>query len=96
MNAKKQIIGLVSLKDLQIFESMKVANKDHSGRLFVGAAIGANKDYMERAEQLKEAGCNVFVVDVANGHSKLALNATEELKERFPTIDVVSGSVATG
>ncbi len=96
MNAKKQIVGLVSLKDLQKFESMKVANKDHSGRLFVGAAIGANKDYIERAGQLKEAGCDVLVVDVANGHSKLALTATEELKEKFPTMDVVSGSVATG
>lgn len=38
----------------------------------------------------------MLVVDVANGHSKLALNATEELKERFPTMDIVSGSVATG
>ena len=53
LNAKKQISGLVSLKDLQIFESMQLANKDQSGRLFVGAAIGANKDYIERAEQLK-------------------------------------------
>lgn len=77
LNAKKEIIGLVSLKDLQIFESMKIANKDHSGRLFVGAAVGANKDYIERAEKLKEAGCDVLVVDVANGHSKLALTATE-------------------
>lgn len=75
---------------------MKLANKDHSGRLFVGAAIGANKDYIERAEKLKEAGCDVLVVDVANGHSKLALTATEELKEKFPTLDIVSGSVATG
>jgi len=49
LNAKKEIIGLVSLKDLQIFESMKIANKDQSGRLFVGAAVGANKDYIERA-----------------------------------------------
>ena len=96
MNAKKEIIGLVSLKDLQIFESMKIANKDQSGRLLVGAAVGANKDYIERAEQLKEAGCDVLVVDVANGHSKLALTATEELKEKFPTMDIVSGSIATG
>ena len=59
---------------------MVYANKDHGGRLYVGAAIGANKDYIERAEALVNAGCNVLVVDVANGHSKLALNATEELK----------------
>jgi hypothetical protein len=29
---------------------MGSANKDESGRLFVGAAVGANKDYIERAE----------------------------------------------
>lgn len=55
---------------------MSNANKDQSGRLFVGAAVGANKDYIERAQMLKNAGCDVLVVDVANGHSKLAMNAT--------------------
>ena len=43
----------------------------------MGAAIGANKDYLERARRLVDAGCDVLVIDVANGHSKLALNATE-------------------
>lgn len=75
---------------------MNQANKDSSGRLFVGAAVGANKDYIERSQALIKSGCDVLVVDVANGHSKLAMNATEELKERFPTIDIVAGSVATG
>jgi len=75
---------------------MTQANKDQSGRLFVGAAIGANKDYIERADALVASGCDVLVVDVANGHSKVAITATEELKERFPNIDIVAGSVATG
>ena len=56
---------------------MLTANKDSSGRLFVGAAVGANKDYIERATQLTKAGCDVLVVDVANGHSKLAIDATQ-------------------
>lgn len=55
---------------------MNQANKDSSGRLFVGAAVGANKDYIERSEALVKSGCDVLVVDVANGHSKLAMNAT--------------------
>jgi IMP dehydrogenase len=81
---------------LKQYESMNQANKDHSGRLFVGAAVGANKDYIERAEALVKSGCDVLVVDVANGHSKIAMTATEELKDKFPSIDIVSGSVATG
>ena len=62
----------------------------------MGAAVGANKDYLERADELVKAGCDVLVIDVANGHSKLAMTATEDLKERFPKIDIVSGSIATG
>ena len=37
-----------------------------------------------------------MVVDVANVQSKLAMEATEELKEKFPTIDIVAGSIASG
>lgn len=45
---------------------------------------------------LVDAGCDVLVVDVANGHSKLAIEATEQLKTQFPTIDIVAGSIASG
>lgn len=45
---------------------------------------------------LVDAGCDVLVVDVANGHSKLAIEATEELKTQYPTIDIVAGSIASG
>jgi IMP dehydrogenase len=68
---------LVSLKDIHEYEKKKIANKDNSGRLYVGGAVGANKDYIERAISLYNAGCDVLVVDVANGHSKLAMSATE-------------------
>ena len=61
------------MKDITQYEKMKNANKDSSGRLFVGAAVGANKDYIERARELIKAGCDVLVLDVANGHSKLAI-----------------------
>jgi IMP dehydrogenase len=69
----KEIVGLVSIKDLKQYESMTLANKDASGRLFVGAAVGANKDYIERANALVKSGCDVLVIDVANGHSKIAM-----------------------
>lgn len=45
---------------------------------------------------LVDAGCDVLVVDVANGHSKLAIEATEQLKTQYPTIDIVAGSIASG
>ena len=45
---------------------------DSKGRLLVGAAIGV-KNYMERARRLIEAECDVLVIDIAHGHSSLAL-----------------------
>jgi IMP dehydrogenase len=49
----------------------------------VGAAIGANKDYLERASELIKSEVDVLVVDVANGHSKLCIDAVKMLKEQF-------------
>jgi len=49
INDQYEIAGLVSIKDLRQYEAMTLANKDKSGRLFVGAAVGANKDYIERS-----------------------------------------------
>jgi IMP dehydrogenase len=49
ITSSKSIVGLVSIKDLKQYEAMTQANKDGSGRLFVGAAVGANKDYIERS-----------------------------------------------
>lgn len=63
------------MKDIIRYESLNRANKDSKGRLYVGAAVGANKDYLERAEALLKAGCDVLIVDVANGHNKLTMNA---------------------
>jgi len=47
----------------------------------VAASIGANKDYLERAKKLVDAGCNALVVDVANGHSTICIDAVKRLKE---------------
>lgn len=93
---KFRVSGIISLKDIIKYESHGRANKDAHGRLYVGGAVGANKDYLERAEALIKAGCDVLVVDVANGHNKLTMKAIEELKEAYPLTDIVGGSIATG
>jgi len=60
---------LVTWKDLERNENMPLVNKDADGKLFVGGAVGANKEYLERAKKLIDAGADVLVVDIANGHS---------------------------
>jgi len=71
------------------------ASLDSKGSLLVGAAIGVKSGYLERAEVLVKAGVDVLVVDIAHGHSDLAINSTKALKARFPNVDVIAGNVAT-
>ncbi|HNN93526.1 MAG TPA: IMP dehydrogenase [Pseudomonadota bacterium] len=71
------------------------ATVDQAGKLRVGAAIGVNGNYMERAHRLAEAGSDVFVLDIAHGHADYALTVLGQLKAAFPKIPVIAGNVAT-
>lgn len=42
------IVGLITRKDIERNQSKPLANKDENGQLYVGGAIGANKEYLER------------------------------------------------
>ncbi len=93
----KTLIGMYTVKD--IFKSQKFPNasKDSSGRLLVGAAIGAGGDFIERAEALVKAGVDVVVIDTAHGHSQGVINAVKQVKEALRRYDfqIVAGNVAT-
>ena len=60
------------------------------------AAVGVTGDYLERAQELINNGCNVLLIDVAHGHHKLVGEAIEKIKTKLETIEVIAGSVATG
>ncbi|EGR26943.1 inosine-5 -monophosphate dehydrogenase, putative [Ichthyophthirius multifiliis] len=95
INNKNEILGLVTLKDINRLDTSPVANRDQEGKLYVGAAVGAKDDHMERAKALIDAGVDVLVVDVANGHSQLCIDVVKQLKEAY-NVDIVAGSIATG
>lgn len=60
------------------------------------AAVGAVDDYLERAQSLVSAGCNIILIDVAHGHHANVKNAIATLKENLPGhVDVIAGNVAT-
>jgi len=62
----------------------------------VMAAIGANGDYLERAQELVSSGVNVILIDVAHGHHKFVRDAIGNLKRNLPAhIDIVAGNIAT-
>ncbi len=60
------------------------------------AAIGVKGDYLERAQELVNNGCNVIVIDVAHGHHKLVGEAIGEIKKKISRVETITGSVATG
>jgi IMP dehydrogenase len=98
VNAKNELIGLITRRDLENAVRYPSAAKDSKGRLRVGAAIGVSESDIEhRAPLLVNAGVDVLVVDTAHGHSVGVIRALEKLRARFgPEITLVGGNIATG
>jgi IMP dehydrogenase len=69
----------------------------NAGVVPIAAAIGANGDYLERAQELTNAGANVILIDVAHGYHKFVMDAIRNLKRTLPShVDIIAGNVATG
>jgi IMP dehydrogenase len=97
VDAEGRLTGLITVKDFVKSEQFPHASNDGDGRLMVGAAIGYFGDSWERATTLVEAGVDVLVPDVANGHARLMLEMIARLKRDPATrhVQVVGGNVAT-
>lgn len=87
--------GLITHHDLARLAERPVASRDARGRLLVAAAVGAVGDYRERAAALVEAGADALVIDIAHGHSDLAIEAVERVRADQPQVELVVGNVAT-
>ncbi|CRF45278.1 IMP dehydrogenase [Helicobacter heilmannii] len=92
VDANNTLKGLITIKDIQKRIEYPQANKDHLGRLRVGAAIGVNQ--FERAQALVKAGADVLVLDSAHGHSLNVIKTLEAVKKEL-NVDVVVGNVVT-
>lgn len=96
LDKDKQIIGLITSKDILKMDEFPNASKDKKGRLLVGAAVGVKGDYLERTEALLDAGADVMVVDIAHGHSDNAINCVHLIKKAFKDCELIAGNIATG
>ena len=97
VDAQGRLAGLITVKDFVKSEQYPHASKDAHGRLMVAAAIGYFGDAWERATTLVEAGVDILVPDVANGHARLMLDMVRKLKSDPATrhVQVIGGNVAT-
>ncbi|MHB1096628.1 MAG: IMP dehydrogenase [Gemmatimonadaceae bacterium] len=90
-----KLIGLITVKDIHKRRQYPGSNKDQHGRLRVAAAIGAAGDFMDRARALVDAGVDVIIIDTAHGHSEGVLQATVQVRQALPDVQLVAGNVAT-
>ncbi len=90
-----KLIGLITVKDIHKRRQYPGSNKDQHGRLRVAAAIGAAGDFMDRARALVDAGVDVIIIDTAHGHSQGVLQATAQVRQALPNVQLVAGNVAT-
>lgn len=96
VNGDYELMGLITVKDIEKARKYPNACKDERGRLRVGAALGPGKDTLERADALFKAGCDVVVMDTAHGHSQKVLKAIQALREEFPDAEIIGGNIVTG
>ena len=87
--------GLITVKDLTKKEEFPHSTKDKNGRLRVAAAISVRDDWKERVSALVSVGVDAIVVDTAHGHSGFVLDLVKEIKNEFPSLDLIAGNVAT-
>jgi IMP dehydrogenase len=90
------LMGLITIKDIEKTQKYPHAAKDKKGRLIVGAAVGIAANTMDRVEALKDAGVDVLVVDTAHGHSEGVIQIVEKIKNSYPDLELIAGNVATG
>lgn len=88
--------GLITIKDIEKAVRYPNSARDSSGRLLVGAAVGATKDVLDRCEALIRAKVDVIVLDSAHGHTKNVIEALKQIKGHFKDIQVIVGNISTG
>ena len=95
VDSKGILIGLITFRDINKHSEKPTSNKDKLGRLIVSAAIGTDKDYKKRAQQLIKSGVDAIVVDTAHAHSSRVGDVLKDLKDSFSEVDIVVGNIAT-
>ncbi len=91
----RRLTGLITIKDIEKMRQYPNSAKDQRGRLLAAAAVSVGEDAWERTAALVAAEVDVVVVDTAHGHSDKVLATVQELKRRWPDLQVIAGNVAT-
>ncbi|MDC0433975.1 IMP dehydrogenase, partial [Pelagibacteraceae bacterium] len=88
-------IGVIH-RNLKIKKQSDEVKKVKKNNLFVGAAIGTNKEDIERAKSLLDYGVDIIVIDTAHGHSEKVLKVLSKVKKISKQTTICVGNIATG
>ena len=89
------LVGLITIKDIEKSVKYPLSAKDAQGRLLCGAGVGITANVLDRTSELVRAGVDVVVLDSAHGHSENVLRCVRMIKEKFPDLQLIAGNVAT-
>lgn len=90
------LVGLITIKDIEKTIKYPLAAKDSQGRLLCGAGVGITANVLDRVKELVTAKVDVIVLDSAHGHSENVLRCLRMIKEAYPEVQIIAGNVATG
>ena len=84
MDDNYNLVGLITIKDIEKTIKYPLSAKDAQGRLLCGAGVGITANVLDRVAALVDAKVDVIVLDSAHGHSQNVLNCVRMIKEKFP------------
>ena len=87
--------GLITVKDIEKKIQYPRACVDSLGRLRVGAAIGSDESWEERADMLVSKEVDVVAIDSARGHSQRVARTISAFKKKYPNVALLAGNVVT-
>ncbi len=90
------LVGLITIKDIEKQIKYPLSAKDAQGRLLCGAAVGITANVMDRVKALVDAKVDAIVIDSAHGHSANIFKTLKMIKAEYPDLQVIAGNVATG
>ncbi|MCQ2518707.1 MAG: IMP dehydrogenase, partial [Lachnospiraceae bacterium] len=90
------LVGLITIKDIEKTIKYPLSAKDEQGRLLCGAGVGITANVLDRVKELVDAKVDVIVLDSAHGHSENVLRCLRMIREKYPDIQIIAGNVATG
>ena len=92
--AKEGGLGVIH-RNLDIKSQSSEVEKVKNKKLYVGAAVGTNKEDFDRARSLVSSGVDLIVIDTAHGHSEKVLKTLTKIKKIIKNIPICVGNIAT-